>query len=197
MNELNGLPEVGGVNDINMVKRGESCISMTFRRSMGGLTLSVKTHPAIEEFFRNISTGEQVDVRSLGRHWVGITKDTQLMAYNLAEPIPIIQLDASRRARFDWLARQLLTPTGSGAPPGDGLLHAADTPRSGGLDVNLAFLRLVGIGDGAGITFSVKGVYSESAMQSLRDNIAEAGKRFYQIYMKPVNLNVAIVTQEW
>lgn len=197
MEELTGLPDLGHPNDINMVKRGESCISMTFRRSMGGLTLSVKTHPAIEEFFRNISTGELVDVRSLGRHWTGQTKDTPLMAYNLAEPVPIIQLDSTRRARFDWLARQLLTPTG-GAPPDDGSLRvAAPGLGHGGLDVNLAFLRLVGIGDGAGITFSVKGVYSEAAMQILRDNIAEAGKRFYQIYMKPVNLNVSIVTSEW
>jgi len=190
---LTGLPDLGSVvNDINMVKRGESCISMTFRRSMGGLTLSVKTHPAIEEFFRNISTGELQDVRVVGRHWTGATKDTPLMAYNLVEPIPIIQLDGSRRARFDWLARQLITPTGGGAPdPGiEGGVRSS-------IDVNLAFLRLVGIGDGAGVTFNIKGVYSDAAMQSMRDNIAEAAKRFYQIYMKPVNLNVAIVTQEW
>lgn len=180
-----------GVADIALAKRGETYISIAFHRSMGGLKLSVKTHPMIEEFFRNISTGEQVDVRSLGRHWYGLTKDSPLMAYNLAEPVPFIQLDNYRRARFDWLARPLITAQGSGD---EGRIP---TSSGGGSDINLAFLRLTGIGDGAGVTFNVKGVYSDSAMQTMRDNVAEAAKRFYQIYMKPINLNVAIITSEW
>lgn len=180
---------------MEMVKRGESCISMTFRRSMNGLTLTVKTHPLVEEFFKNISTGEPVDVRSIGRHWAGLQKDQPLMAYNLAEPIPFIHLDGQRRVRFDRLATHLLAAS-SGGPTG----HPDDTPRSPNSkeqDINLGFLRLVGVGDGAGVTFTIRGVFSERSVQDMRDAVAEGAKRFYQAYMKPLNMNITIQSSEW
>lgn len=182
---------------IDMAKRGESCISMTFRRSMNGLTLTVKTHPLVEEFFRNISTGENVDVRNVGRHWTGLQKDQPLMAYNLAEPIPFIHLDGAKRVRFDRLATHLVSPIGGGGD--DGGLRAAPATAGGGReqDVNLGFLRLVGIGDGTGVTFTIRGVFSEKSVQDMRDAVAEGAKRFYQAYMKPLNMNISIVSSEW
>lgn len=189
MEEALGAPS----GDLKMLKRGETYINMTFRRSMSGLTLAIKTHPSVEEFFRNLSTGELADTRAAGRYWTAIAKDAPLMAYNLAEGIPLLHIDSRRRARFDWLGRQLITPQSADHAAEGGELGG----RSSGVEVNLSFLRLAGIGDGAGVTFQLKGVYSDLAVQEMHDHIAEAAKRFYQIYMKPINLNVSIVTTEW
>lgn len=182
------LPDNLGVpDDVNIIKRGESCINLSFRRSMGGLTLTVRTLPGVEEFFRNLSTPDHVDARTIGRHWTALDKDLPLMVYNLAEPVPIINLDGYKRIRFDWVSRPLVSPCGDGI----------STPKGGGADINMAFLRLVGIGEGNGITFRLKGPFSDEAATAMRDDIALAGRKFYQTYMRPLNLNVAIVTQEW
>jgi hypothetical protein len=161
---------------------------------MSGLTLAVKVHPKVEEFFRGISTGEQVDVKGAGRYWIGVDKAAPLMAYSLAENIPLLTVDAKRRARFDWLARQLVTPIGSQPAAEGGELGGGNNK---GYDINLSFLRLVGISEGAGITFQLKGVYSDDAVEAMHDHIGVATKAFYQTYMKPVNLAVQIVTTEW
>lgn len=178
--------------DLDVVKRGESVISMTFRRSMSGLTLSVKTHPLVEEFFRNISTGDKTDSSAAGRHWKALDADKPLMVHNLAEGIPIIQIDNQRTARFDRIGQPLVHYGGSGGA-------VPDDPRrqSGAREINLSFLRLATIGEGAGITFQVKGVFSDSAVQQMRDDISLAAKSFYQIYLKPATLNAQIITQEW
>ena len=176
--------------DLDVVKRGESVISMTFRRSMSGLTLSVKTHPLVEEFFRNISTGEKSDSAAAGRHWKSLDADKPLMVHNLAEGVPIIQMDGLRTARFDRIG-QPLVHYGGGAGLDEGRRLASAR------EINLSFLRLASIGEGAGITFQVKGVFSEVAIQQMRDDISLAAKAFYQIYLKPATLNAQIITQEW
>lgn len=178
---------------LNIRKNGESCISMILRRNMGGLTLSVKTHPNVEEFFKNNSASDHYDVRAAGRHWSGLDKEAPLYAYQIVDPIPIIQLDTQRRVRFDKLGTQLILVTNAGD---------RDQPLPTGLnarfcDINMSFLRLVGIGQGDGVTFNIRGVFSDRSIESLRDDIADAGKKFYQTYMKPINMNVSIITQEW
>lgn len=173
------------IAEFNMVKRGESCVSLSFRRNMAGLSLSVKTHPGIETFFRSLSTGEFSDVTGIGRHWIPIG-GVPLRIHNLVEQVPTISIEAGRRIRFDRPGQQLLAPSGATSPDGVPLQ-----------DVNLSFLRLIGISEGAGVTFTVRGVYSEQAVNQMRDTLAEAAKKFYQTFMKPINLTVSIVTSEW
>ena len=176
--------------DLDVVKRGESVISMTFRRTMSGLTLSVKTHPLVEEFFRNISTGEKSDTAAAGRHWKPLDAGKPLMIHNLAEGIPIIQIDGNRTARFDRIGQPLIHHNG-------GLDENGRARQGNNREINLSFLRLAEIGEGAGITYKVKGVFSETAIQQMRDDISLAAKAFYQIYLKPATLNAQIITQEW
>lgn len=177
--------------DLDVVKRGESVISMTFRRSMSGLTLSIKTHPLVEEFFRNISTGEKSDSAASGRHWRPLEADKPLMVHNLAEGIPIIQIDGQRTARFDRIGQPLIHYAGAAALGGEPAV------RGGSREINLSFLRLATVGEGAGITFGVKGVFSDQAVANMRDDLSLAAKAFYQIYLKPATLNAQIITQEW
>ena len=61
---------------------------------------------------------------------------------------------------------------------------------------NLSFLRLVGIGDQEGVTFGVKGVFTEDAIIEMHTKIKLALKDFCQAYMKPISLNMMMVTQE-
>jgi hypothetical protein len=179
------IDEIG----FDMVKRGESTIRMLIRRSMGGLTMTVKIHPEVEKFFRDNSAGEPYDVRASGRHWTNLDKDTPLYAYQLADPIPIIQLDGARRVRFDKLGAPLITQNGGGDAPAG--LRVATT------DINMGFLRLIGAGEDSGKTFRIRGVFSDPAVEEIRDFTGEAAKKFYQTYLRPINLSVNIVTQEW
>lgn len=179
------LKNVEQVMDFDMVKRGETCISLSFKRNMAGLSLSIKAHPGVEAFFRGLSTGEVSDVTGIGRHWIPIG-GVPLRIHNLVEQVPVISIEPGRRIRFDRPGQQLLAPSGATSPDGMPLQ-----------DVNLSFLRLIGVSEGIGVTFTVRGVYSEQSVNSMRDTLAEGAKKFYQTFMKPINLNVAIVTQEW
>lgn len=192
------MPELErAVADVNLIKEGDTCIHLSFRRSMQGLTLTVKTLPVVEEFFKNISTGDNADVRGIGRYWQPLQKDVPLWVYNLSEPIPIFQLDSHRQVRFDWLAKPLITN------PQGGRIDDPLIPGQKPMDINLAFLRLVGIGDGGGITFRIAGVFSDAACQAMRDHVSDACREFYKKYMKPLNMEGAIIlepvvlTQDW
>lgn len=178
------------LGSVDLIKRGESCINLAFRRTMGGLTLTVRTVPGVEDFFRGLSADAPVDVRGLGRYWTGLDPTQPLMAYNLAEPIPIIQLDQYKQARFDWLARQLVNGGSNDEP-------LRSTSGKTVQQVNMSFLRLVGIGESNGVTFRIKGLFSDDAALAMRDDVGIAAKKFYQTYMRPLNLSVAVVTQEW
>lgn len=196
MADINRIGE-RAVADMNMVKEGDTVIHLGFRRHREGLFLNVKTHPSVEEWFKGLATGENSDVRGIGRYWAALDKEAPLMAYNLQEPIPIFSLDSHRQVRFDWLARPLVSNV-NGAR-----LDEAPMPGSKPLDINLAFLRLVGIGESSGITFQIKGVFSEAACAAMRDNVLDGCREFYKKYMKSINMEGAIVlepaslTQDW
>jgi hypothetical protein len=112
------------------------------------------------------------------------------MVHNLAEGIPIINIDSQRLVRFDRIGNPLIYQGGG--------MDEGGRQRPGGVrEVNLSFLRISDIGEGAGVTFAVKGVYSDLAIQQMRDDISLGAKAFYQMYLKPATLNAQIITQEW
>ena len=63
-------------------------------------------------------------------------------------------------------------------------------------NINLSFLRLVGISEGAGVTFAVRGVHTYEALTQMRESLGEAYKRFYRTYMKPICMSITVSTSE-
>jgi len=174
----------------SVIKRGEICIQTTLHRTHLGLTISVKVHPTVEDFIRNLGSGETQDVRIMGRHWQPIgTKPLEV--WNLASNPGRLQTDDGSYFRIDVPGYPLLNP-GGGRPDGEG----DPVPTVGRGDLNLSFLRLVGASEGAGVEFGVKGVYTLDQCRQIRDRIVGSARRFYVNYLQPVDMTVMVSTQE-
>lgn len=186
---MNHMDEIVSTDQAaTIIKRGELCICFTMHRNLlhardgVGLTLSVKTHPSVEEFMRQQSPDSPpIEVKAAGRHWVSLDKEHPLLAYRMAEKIPFVESDDDTGCfSLDYL--------------GNPLIITDDRHRKPLL--NLSFLRLVGISEGAGVTFGIKGVQSLDSLKETRDNLSTACRRFYGRYLKPVDLTVMVSTQE-
>lgn len=174
----------------NVVKGGETCIQTTLSRRnrrfgdpaewKGGLIVSVKTLPRVEEFMQSLGQGETVDVGTVGRHWFPISGQP-LQAY-------IIQsLNASRKQSDDG---SFVTLDKLGSP-----LLLTDSERGDKYPtVNLSFLRLRGISEGAGVMFGIKGVFSLDELQSFEKHLTAAQRKFYNDYMRPIDITIQLVT---
>lgn len=169
-----------------IIKRGEICIQTTLHRGMSGLSVSVKVHPLVEEFMRSLGSGEVHNVKLFGRHWAPVGAAEELNVYHLQTNPGRLVSDDGTVFRIDKPGQ----PFTMGPESNDGSLTA------GLPNLNLSFLRLVGASDGAGVTFSVKGVYEIDGVRRLRDQIAAASRRFYVAYLKPVDMSVMVSTQE-
>lgn len=169
--------------EVNVIKRGETCIQAFLNRSPAGLTITVRAHPRVEDFIRSLGSGEQIDVKTLGRHWVPIG-GKPLMVYHLATNPGNIQASGKTMYNINQ--------------PGQPLLTAHSSISGINMDVlNLGFLRLAGISEGQGVSFGVKGVFTYEALQRLGSSIEEAAQQFYRSYIKPINLVVTVSTQEF
>lgn len=178
--------------DTTLVKGGEQKIQIILRRGSGGLNLTIKTVPEIEEFFRTTagSEGATTPIAAAGRHWYPIGRDTPLLAYTLARTFDPIKMDnggAVIGVGFTGLGRPLLEAYDGG----DGGII-----RTSGMTLNMSFLRLVGISEGLGVSFGVKGVFTTENVLNLRNLIGEANKAFYSTYLKRIGLVVTTSVQQ-
>ena len=178
---------------LEVIKRGETSLTMTLHRSAGGLTLMVKAHPQIETFMRGLGTGEQIDVKACGPVWRPISKRDDsgaplnprpLMIYNQTIPVEPITIATGDVANINRPGQMIIEPYNDGISPGRKQL------------VNLSFLRIVGISEGAGVAFTVRGVHTYEAVNRMREQIGEAYKVFYRTYMKPIRMDIVVSTQE-
>lgn len=171
--------------DVELIKRGETCIMTSFTRSSYvnskvGLTLTVKTHPNVEDMMRGMGTATPIDVSTLGRHWVQKGKDP-LLVYDLTVAECMGGLgNAPHLYRLDR----------PGYPMWDfdqGLRYNV---------INMSFLRLVGISEGSGVSFGVRGVISYDHVKQVAAAVENASRAFYMSYMKPIDVTVVVSTQE-
>lgn len=172
---------IGGDSETSsIVKKGEIVTQVVLNRSMKGVTIQVKGHPAIEAFARGLGDGESQDIKLYGRHWHPVG-DTALRVYNYDPKVfKLDQLQVDDPGIKIWARYDI---------PGQPLYDSEGR-------LNLSFLRLAGISDGPGITFGISGVYTLDRLRLIRDHISAACRRFYVNYMRPVDLSVTISTQE-
>ena len=170
------MPEDTGIIESNIVKSGKRVLSIVADRNAPlGLAIRVKAAPKIEEYIASLGDGTTTLVESLGRGWRlpnGI--ETPLMVYNTVD-IPRLSLQTGELIRLDQAGLPLI---GS---------------RDGQSMINLSFLRLVGISEGEGVTFCIRGVHSVEALSNMIDKLTHASKRFYFDFIKPVHLTVSFM----
>lgn len=176
------------IKPLEVIKRGETSLNVTLVRSAGGLTVYVKAHPAIEAFVRGLGAGDVSDVRASGPYWRPAgTEGKPLMIYTMTEQVPNVILDDGSPVTISRPGQPLL-----GNNPDEGRIGQGNGRQM----VNLSFLRLVGISEGAGLIFNVRGVHTYEAVNRMREYIGEGYRKFYKQYMKPVKMDIVVSTQE-
>lgn len=173
--------------DAAVVKRGETVIITTLSRSARGLTVRCKAHPNVELFMKGLSEPDTppVEVGVADRYWLPPPgSKTPLLAYRLSQNLESPRgVSGAPLFVFDKLARPLIDQEGDEMP------HR-DQP------VNLSYLRLVGISEGMGVTFDIRGIYDLTLLESMLEKIKHAQQQFYVQYIRPVNLSVIVSTHE-
>ena len=168
--------------DISGSKGGEEIVRIRAQRTLKeGLQINLWAHPLIEDFFRNLSGGDQVNVREFGQEW---RSKKPLVAYT----IPFanqIQFQQNRSVSFDHLGYPLVVIN----PDGRQLRQGEMAPEQ----INLAPLRLVGLSEGPGVTFSLNFVASDNGVLEMCQKFAEQVKWFYRLYLRPVDYHLSIV----
>lgn len=186
MAELSELAKAEPAGEIMMIKRGEQTIRVRLFRSPSGLTVTLWTHPAVEEFFRSNQTPDAppADPSALhGRYWLA-PRGKALSVYLTAPTIADFNLESGDTVSLNRFGTALLE--GSSRSASGALIHR----------VNMGFLKLVGSSEGEGVKFTVKGVFSDEMVRTMESKIGEACRRFYATYLRPIDLTVMIVTQE-
>ena len=170
---------------VNVIKGGENAAYIDLYRSPAGLALEVKTHAAIEDFFRGLGDGQIQGADAWGRAWFPVSSEpgAQLSVYNLAPATALDLRNQSKEAgwRVDAPGRPLI-------------LEGEDRP--GQRLVNLSFLRIPNISHGAGVRFGIRGVYSREELNRISDELTVGVRKFYQQYLKTVNIAIVVSTQE-
>ena len=168
---------------LEVIKRGETSLTVTLIRSASGLTVSVKAHPQVEAFMRGLGEGQTTDAKAAGPYWRPVGSSPKpLMIYSQNVAVEPVFLNSGDVVNINHCGQPLLIPYNDGNPGKRTM-------------VNLSFLRLVGVSEDAGVTFSVRGVHSFEAVNKMREQIGEGYKRFYQTYMKPIMADIVVSTQ--
>lgn len=160
-------------NDVT--KSGETFLQTILERSKGGIRLTVKAHPKLEQFMASICEGSPpIAVGAMGTEWRG----SDLRAYSLIGDI-FVGPKHSASGRYLFRVDQLGKPL---------LMVDNDESRLGGRSglkvVNLSFLRLVGISEGHGISFEIRGVHTKDGIRELSDAIGQASRSFYEQFVR-------------
>lgn len=189
--------------DANVTKSGETCIRTTIGRSADGLTLKVWAHPRVEDFIRSLGTGERLDVQTLGRHWFPVGKDQgqKILVYDMTQFLGTINYNDQFSFRLDRPGLPLIDHLGDEDerqpfdPDRDEPVRRRPAFKMQKECLNLGFLRLAGISEGSGVSFSIHGVYTREGVDKLASRIEQATNRFYREFLKPYKLIVTVSTQ--
>ena len=177
---------------LEVIKRGETSLTMTLIRSSSGLTVAVKAHPSVEAFIRGLGDGQTVDVKAAGPYWRPVSREGRpLMVYTQTQTVEPVVLNSGDFANINRCGQPMIENQSN-----DGSGLTLSISGRGRQLVNLSFLRLVGISEGPGITFAVRGVHTYEAVNRMRELIGEAYKQFYRVYMKPIKMDIVVSTSE-
>ena len=133
--------------------------------------MEVRTHPAVEDFIRQLGNGTKKALEMYGKTWSSFPGEAPLEVYHLNGPI-----NGANGFRLD---------------------NPADVLKDDVGQLNLSFLRIAGVSSGSGVRFRVRGVYSLPLLERISDEIGSAVKQLYRDYIKTVNLAVVVSTQEY
>lgn len=153
-------------------KNGERKVTVAFLRTSAGITVTVRALKEIEEFFAN-QARESISVREFGNDWM--VKEKELRVWLLANDPGVVN-NSGLAYGVDRVGKPLVYTTPA----------YADV-------VNLSVLRLVGISEPAGVSFTLRGAYTLPHLQDLSQKVVRATRQFYIDFFQPIHIEVGIV----
>lgn len=152
--------------------QGGIVIHTYLKRVKEGIKVTVQVAPEVEEFFRHWGTGREIPSTVVGKAWRAFpVKEDVIEPVRVWEFNPIKDQEAS-----------LIDIYGIGK----GLTQTPEKPQ------NISFIRLVGASKPGGVTFVYEDVVSRSGLDVIAQRIQAAGDRFYDQFIRPVNLHVIL-----
>ena len=171
--------------DISVLKRGEQVLSSTVSRVRHGLRISTKTQPAIEDLIKSWSMEEACSVAKWGRGW---ESPQELKTRDLTHNPGIQPIDGGGYYCLDRVGRELFETRP---------VYGSDGRAANQEVFNMSFLRLVGISSGAGVEFTVRGVFTPQTVRKVAELIKFSAKTIFLTYLKPIDVTVMVLTQPW
>jgi hypothetical protein len=167
-----------------IVKKGETILQCEVKRFSRGLVVTAKAHPSVEAYFQEGANGTPpLAVGNYGRNWSIMPGFPDLTILSVGPEF----------------GRPILMPNGEDyyviSQPGQLMLT---DPNGTGRNntINISFLRCEGISRDLGVSFSIKGLYTEKQVREIAQRINEATKRFYVDFMRPIGVVITLTTQE-
>lgn len=170
-------------------KGGDILIRTRIRRDREGMSLNVWAVPDIEDFMRGLS-GRQVDVAAYERYWEPLKGRGPLMVYEIPKDLKMSPNEDGAIVSLSSLGLPLLSIDDTSREDRNGRVIRSEVKT-----LNLSFLRFVGISEGDGITFKIKGVYSPNMINYLDSALGEAERRFYREFLKPMDFAIMVMSQ--
>lgn len=167
---------------LNISKSGQKYFSFIFDRSRKGaqgLEIWVKAVPEIEEFIKGLGTGRSDSVEAYNKHWYSPTVQTgdgEVQAPDL------------RVYDMERYGGQLDGQTWTIQAPGTFMIHQGQ--------INLSFLRLVGISGPNGVRFGIKGPIKQSEADEIITKIGSALRTLVREYIKPFGIELDLVSRD-
>jgi hypothetical protein len=167
---------ISSVTETFTVKKDINVLTMRLRRSRKGILINLKADKVLEDLFRDWGGDSKPVLPNLhGRAWDAVSGPLP-NCYAL-QVIPDAKLRTGSGKLYD-IAR-------IGCP------LVSDEGQ-----INLGFLRLIGISEADGVSFAIKGVWSTDEIKKVSTDLQEVIKHFYINYIKPVDVVIQMHTQE-
>ena len=169
---------VTAVESVEVIKGGETIFQGLLSRTRLGLTLTVKIHPSVEDFFSTQAGGAHEDPAAYGRQWV--PKD--------GEAFRCWRFRPSEQTAEEMVRKGEYTLTSLGGP----LLVQND----GAQIINISFLRIVGLSENAGRSLSFREVCTEAEVDNLARKLQQGVRTFFTDFLRPKTINIVVSMQE-
>lgn len=166
----------------DLIKSGEMVLQLSLKRGTKGVVITAKIHSVIEDFFRTSGLGGFIPANYSGRYWTSVGEGRLPGLWDVSPNLNGPHSFEGGVYRLDC--------------PGTALIVDGSNPRTGAPAevINLSFLRFEGISE-AGIEFVCKTVMTPEALKSLGNQLRAAVKRFYQDFLKPLEVIITMTTE--
>lgn len=182
---------------------GSDAITIRLSRDKRGILVRVRVAPEVEDFFRRWGGERQENVREFGALWNAPAAGEKLHIWMIPQKVgrgayilnqPGTELLPDAHAAQQAAARA--AREGGRLVPPEPENPFGGQPQYARVDIaNISCIQLVGASQGDGVSFTIDTAASRPELAKAADLLQYAASTFYTDYIKPVNMEVAVVSR--